>query len=229
VIAVGSKRLERTVGWEEIVELSRKTEVLLGCVDPEAEREMKAVVDEAYRTGDTVGGIFEVVARGLPPGLGSFVTWDSRLDGRLAQAIVSMQAVKGVEVGFAEEGAQSFGSKVQDTIHYHREDRRFFRGNNRAGGIEGGMTNGEDLRVRGFLKPISTLRRPLESVDLETREPSKAAYERSDVCVVPAAGVIGEAMVAIVLAGAMLEKFGGDSLRETKRNYEGYLEQVRNF
>jgi chorismate synthase len=229
VIAVGSKRLERTVGWEEIVELSRKTEVLLGCVDPDAEREMKAVVDEAFRTGDTVGGIFEVVARGLPPGLGSFVTWDSRLDGRLAQAIVSMQAVKGVEVGFAEEGAQSFGSKVQDTIHYHREDRRFFRGNNRAGGIEGGMTNGEDLRVRGFLKPISTLRRPLESVDLETREPSKAAYERSDVCVVPAAGVIGEAMVAIVLAGAMLEKFGGDSLRETKRNYEGYLEQVRNF
>jgi len=229
VIAVGSKRLERTVGWEEIVELSRKTEVVLGCVDPDAEREMKAVVDEAYRTGDTVGGIFEVVARGLPPGLGSFVTWDSRLDGRLAQAIASMQAVKGVEVGFAEEGAQSFGSKVQDTIHYNREDRRFFRGNNRAGGIEGGMTNGEDLRVRGFLKPISTLRRPLESVDLETREPSKAAYERSDVCVVPAAGVIGEAMVAIVLAGAMIEKFGGDSLRETKRNYEGYLEQVRNF
>jgi chorismate synthase len=229
VIAVGSKRLERTVGWDEIVELSRKTEVLLGCVDPEAEREMKAVVDEAYRTGDTVGGIFEVVARGLPPGLGSFVTWDSRLDGRLAQAIVSMQAVKGVEVGFAEEGAQSFGSKVQDTIHYNREERRFFRANNRAGGIEGGMTNGEDLRVRGFLKPISTLRRPLESVDLETREPSKAAYERSDVCVVPAAGVIGEAMVAIVLAGAMIEKFGGDSLRETKRNYEGYLEQVRNF
>jgi chorismate synthase len=229
VIAVGSKRLERTVGWDEIVELSRKTEVLLGCVDPDAEREMKAVVDEAYRTGDTVGGIFEVVARGLPPGLGSYVTWDSRLDGRLAQAIVSMQAVKGVEVGFAEEGAQSFGSKVQDTIHYNREDRRFFRGNNRAGGVEGGMSNGEDLRVRGFLKPISTLRRPLESVDLETREPSKAAYERSDVCVVPAAGVIGEAMVAIVLAGAMLEKFGGDSLRETKRNYEGYLEQVRNF
>jgi chorismate synthase len=229
VIAVGSKRLERTVAWEEIVELNRKPEVLLGCCDAAAEQEMKAVVDEAYRTGDTVGGIFEVVARGLPVGLGSYVTWDSRLDGRLAQAIVSMQAVKGVEVGFAEEGAQSFGSKVQDTIHYNREERRFFRGNNRAGGIEGGMSNGEDLRVRGFLKPISTLRRPLESVDLETREPSKAAYERSDVCVVPAAGVIGEAMVAIVLAGAMLEKFGGDSLSETKRNYEGYLEQVRNF
>jgi chorismate synthase len=217
------------VVWDEIAELSRKTEVLLGCVDPEAELEMKAVVDEAYRTGDTVGGIFEVVARGMPPGLGSHITWDSRLDGRLAQAIVSMQAVKGVEIGFAEDGAQSFGSKVQDTIHYHREDRRFFRGDNRAGGIEGGMTNGEELRVRGFLKPISTLRRPLESVDLETRQPAKAAYERSDVCVVPAAGVIGEAMVAIVLAGAMLEKFGGDSLNETKRNFEGYLRQVREF
>jgi chorismate synthase len=229
VIAVGHERLARTVEWPEIVALSRKTEVLLGCVDPETEQRMKAVVDEAYRTGDTAGGIFEVVAHGLPPGLGSHITWDSRLDGRLAQAIVSIQAVKGVEVGWAEEGAQSFGSKVQDTIHYDREERRFFRGNNRAGGLEGGMTNGEDLRVRGFLKPISTLRRPLESVDLETREPSKAAYERSDVCVVPAAGVIGEAMVAIVLASAALEKFGGDSLCETKRNFEAYLEQVRNF
>ena len=229
VIAVGHERLGRAVEWPEIVELSRKTEVLLGCVDSEAEQHMKAVVDEAYRTGDTVGGIFEVVAHGLPPGLGSHITWDSRLDGRLAQAIVSIQAVKGVEVGWAEEGAQSFGSKVQDTIHYDREERRFFRGNNRAGGLEGGMTNGEDLRVRGFLKPISTLRRPLESVDLETRQPSKAAYERSDVCVVPAAGVIGEAMVAIVLASAALEKFGGDSLCETKRNFEAYLEQVRNF
>jgi len=228
VIAVGSRRLERVATWEEIVELSQKTEVLLGCVDPGTELEMKAVVDEAYRTGDTVGGIFEVVARGLPPGLGSHITWDSRLDGKLAQAIVSMQAVKGVEVGFAEEGSQSFGSKVQDTIHYDRAGRRFFRGDNRAGGIEGGMSNGQDLRVRGFLKPISTLRRPLESVDLETREPAKAAYERSDVCVVPAAGVIGEAMVAIVLAGAMLEKFGGDSLEETRRNFSGYLEQVRN-
>ena len=229
VIAVGSERLARTASWEEIQALTDRKEVILGCVDSEAEKEMKAVVDEAFRTGDTVGGIFEVVARGVPPGLGSHITWDSRLDGKLAQAIVSMQAVKGVEVGFAEEGSQSFGSKVQDTIHYNRQDRRFFRGDNRAGGIEGGMTNGQEIRVRGFLKPISTLRRPLESVDLETREPAKAAYERSDVCVVPAAGVIGEAMVAIVLAGAMLEKFGGDSLGETRRNYAGYLEQVRSF
>jgi chorismate synthase len=229
VTAVGSKSLDRIATWEEIVELSQKREVLLGCVDAEIEVEMKAVVDEAYRTGDTVGGIFEVVAKGLPVGLGSHATWDSRLDGKLAQAIVSMQAVKGVEVGFAEDGARSFGSKVQDTIHYKNDERRFFRGANRAGGIEGGMTNGEELRVRGFLKPISTLRRPLESVDLETRESAKAAYERSDICVVPAAGVIGEAMVAIVLAGAMLEKFGGDSLVEAKRNFDGYAEQVRRF
>jgi len=203
--------------------------VLLGCVDPEAEARMKAVVDHAYRTGDTAGGIFEVVAHGLPPGLGSHITWDTRLDGRLAQAIVSMQAVKGVEIGFAEEGSASFGSKVQDTIHYDREQHGFTRGANRAGGLEGGMTNGQDVVARGFLKPISTLRRPLESVDLATREPALAAYERSDVCVVPAAGVIGEAMVAIVLAQAFLEKFGGDSLGETRRNFEGYREQVKNF
>jgi chorismate synthase len=229
VIAVGAARLDRPAEWDELVMLSQKDEVLLGCVDPEAEARMKAVVDEVYRTGDTVGGVFEVVARGLPVGLGSHITWDSRLDGRLAQAIVSMQAVKGVEVGFAAEGAASFGSKVQDTIHYDREGRRFTRGANRAGGLEGGITNGQPILVRGMLKPISTLRRPLESVDLTTRAAALAAYERSDVCVVPAAGVIGEAMVAIVLAQAFLEKFGGDSLAETKRNYETYIEQVKNF
>ena len=229
VIQVGDARLARHATWQELVELSQKEEVLLGCVDPETEQRMKQVVDQVYRTGDTVGGIFEVVAHNVPPGLGSHITWDTRLDGRLAQAIVSMQAVKGVEVGFAAEGAASFGSQVQDTIHYNREEQRFTRGANRAGGLEGGMTNGQDVLVRGFLKPISTLRRPLESVDLATREPALAAYERSDVCVVPAAGVIGEAMVAIVLAQAFLEKFGGDSLSETKRNFEGYMEQVKNF
>jgi chorismate synthase len=228
-IAVGPVRLERAAEWDELVELSRRDEVLLGCVDAATELRMKEVVDMAYRTGDTVGGVFEVVARGVPVGLGSHVTWDSRLDGRLAQAIVSMQAVKGVEVGFAAEGAASMGSKVQDTIHYDREGRRFTRGANRAGGLEGGMTNGQDVLVRGMLKPISTLRRPLESVDLVTREASPAAYERSDVCVVPAAGVIGEAMVSIVLAQAFLEKFGGDSLTETRRNFDGYREQVRNY
>jgi chorismate synthase len=229
VIAVGKVRLERAASWDELVALSRKDEVVLNCVDAEVEARMKQVVDQAYKSGDTVGGVFEVVAHGAPPGLGSHTTWDARLDGRLAQAIVSMQAVKGVEVGFAAEGAASFGSAVQDTIHYDRGKRAFRRGSNRAGGLEGGMTNGQDLLVRGLLKPISTLRRPLESVDLDTREPSVAAYERSDVAVVPAAGVIGEAMVALVLAGAALEKFGGDSLDELKRNYVGYLEQVKNF
>ncbi len=229
VIAVGPVRLERSVAWEEIVALGEREEVLLGCADNETEQRMKAAVDHAYRTGDTAGGIFEVVAHGLPPGLGSHIAWDTRLDGRLAQAIVSIQAVKGVEIGFAEEGARSYGSAVQDTIHYDKPREQFYRGSNRAGGLEGGMTNGQDVVVRGFLKPISTLRRPLESVDLPTREPALAAYERSDVAVIPAAGVIGEAMTALVLAQAFLEKFGGDSLGETRRNYEGYLAQVKRF
>ena len=229
VIGVGPVHLQRPARWEEIVALSQRDDVLLGCVDAETENRMKGAVDHAYRTGDTVGGVFEVVAHGLPAGIGSHITWDTRLDGRLAQAIVSIQAVKGVEIGEAEHGAQSYGSDVQDTIHYDKEAHAFHRGSNRAGGLEGGITNGEDLIVRGFLKPISTLRRPLESVDLPTREPALAAYERSDVAVVPAAGVIGEAMVALVLAQAFLEKFGGDSLLETKRNFDGYAAQVRSF
>jgi chorismate synthase len=229
VIAVGRVRLERAVEFGELVELSRRDSVLLGCVDAAVEARMKEEVDEAYRTGDTVGGVFEVVAHGVPVGLGSHATWESRLDGRLAQAVVSIQAVKGVEIGSAAAGAASFGSEVQDTIQYDREARAFTRGANRAGGLEGGITNGQDVVVRGLLKPISTLRRPLESVDLETREPALAAYERSDVAVIPAAGVVGEAMVALVLAQAFLEKFGGDSLEETRRNFAGYLEQVRNY
>jgi chorismate synthase len=229
VIAVGPVRLERAVEWDEIEALSRRDEILLGCVDASVEARMKEVVDEAYRTGDTVGGVFEVVARGLPTGLGSHITWDSRLDGRLAQAIVSIQAVKGVEVGFAAEGAASFGSRVQDTIQYDKAGRRFTRGANRAGGLEGGITNGQDVLIRGMLKPISTLRRPLESADLATKETAPAAYERSDVCVVTAAGVTGEAMVALVLAQAFLEKFGGDSLEETRRNFQAYKEQVKSF
>lgn len=229
VVRVGPVKLERRATWDELVALSRQGEVLLGCVDAETEAKMKEAVDHAYRTGDTVGGTFEVVAHGVPVGLGSHIAWDTRLDGRLAQAIVSIQAVKGVEIGMAEEGSQAYGSAVQDTIHYDRPRQQFHRGSNRAGGLEGGITNGEDVIVRGFLKPISTLRRPLESVDLTTREPALAAYERSDVAVVPAAGVIGEAMTALVLAQAFLEKFGGDSLPEIKRNYEGYLAQVRSY
>ncbi len=229
VVAVGHAALGRPASWEEMVALEGRPEVLLSCVDAEIEQAMKAVVDEAYRTGDTVGGVFEIVAHNVPPGLGSHTAWDLRLDGRLAQAIVSMQAVKAVEIGRGMEAAVAFGSRVQDPIGYDRERRRFTRPSNRAGGLEGGMTNGEDVVVRGYLKPISTLRKPLESVDLRTREASLAAYERSDVCVLPAAAVIGEAMVALALAAAAIEKFGGDSLGEMKRNFEGYLEQVRAF
>lgn len=229
VVAIGSARLDRRATWEEIVALNEKEEILLGCVNAAAEQRMKDAVDEAYRTGDTLGGVFETIAHNVPPGLGSHIAWDQRMDGRLAQAIVSIQAVKGVEIGDALEAAASFGSRVQDTIQYDREARRFGRGSNHAGGIEGGMTNGQDVVLRGLLKPISTLRRPLESVDFATREPALAAYERSDVCVVRAAGVIAEAMMALVLAQAFLEKFGGDSLPETRRNFEAYLEQVRGF
>ena len=229
VIAIGDAHLGRAAAWEEIRALESKAEVLLSCVDAAVEQRMKASVDEAYRTGDTVGGIFEVVAHGVPPGLGSHTAWDARLDGRLAQVLMSMQAVKAVEIGRAVENAVSFGSRVQDPIGYDPEQRRFTRPSNRAGGLEGGMTNGEDVVVRGYLKPISTLRKPLQSVDLRTRETSLAAYERSDVCVLPAAAVIGEAMVALTVAAAMVEKFGGDSLAEMKRNFEGYREQLRNF
>ena len=229
VIQVGSAKIKRPATWEDLVALNQKEEIFLNTVDPESEAAFKEVIDVAFRTGDTVGGVFEVVVRGLPIGLGSHITWDTRLDGRLAQAIVSMQAVKGVEIGSAQEQAESYGSKVQDTIGYSAEERKYTRGSNKAGGLEGGITNGQDLIVRGFLKPISTLRRPLESVDILTHESSPAAYERSDVSVVPAAGVIGEAMVAFVLAQAFLEKFGGDSMVETRRNFEGYCEQVRSF
>ncbi len=229
VVGVGAAQLKRPATWEEIVALHEKDEVLLNCVDPEVEQAMKAEVDEAYRTKDTRGGIFEVVAHGLPIGLGSHITWDTRLDGRLGQAILSIQAVKAVEIGAGTVAAVSPGKDSMDTVHYDKPGREFFRGSNKAGGLEGGMTNGQDLVVRGYLKPISTLRQPLESVDLPTRDPATAAYERSDVAVAPAAGVIGEAMVSIVLAQAFLEKFGGDSLVETQRNFDGYQQQVRDF
>lgn len=229
VIQAGPVQISRPVEWEELAALAARDEVLLNCADAPTEARMKAVVDQAYRTGDTVGGVFEVRAHNVPVGLGSHATWDSRLDGRLAQAILSIQAVKGVLIGEAEHAAAAPGSQVQDTIHYDKGHRRFWRGSNQAGGLEGGITNGQDVILRGFLKPISTLRRPLESVDLDTRQPALAAYERSDVCVLPAAGVIGEAMTALVLAQAVSEKFGGDSLKEARRNFDGYIQQVREY
>ncbi|MEO6830320.1 MAG: chorismate synthase, partial [Acidobacteriaceae bacterium] len=210
-------------------------DVLLNCVDGASEQRMKAVVDQVLRTGDSVGGVFEVVAHGVPPGLGTYANWDERLDGLLAAAVMSLQAVKAVEIGRGVTGAAALGSLVHDAIHYQPDGKaadkhtRFTREQNNAGGIEGGISNGEDVIVRGYLKPISTLRRPLASVSFETREEVKAAYERSDVCVVPAAGVAAEAMVALTLAQLACEKFGGDSLREMVRNYDGYCEQIRRF
>jgi chorismate synthase len=234
VVRVGRAELSRIASWEEIKHLNQRDAILLNCVDPAAEDQMKAEVDHVLRTGDSIGGVFEVVVHGAPPGIGTYANWDERLDGLLAWAVMSLQAVKAVEIGQGVTAAESFGSAVHDPIGYGPEENggaptRFTREHNNAGGIEGGVSNGEDIVVRGYLKPISTLRRPLGSVSYATREPTKAAYERSDVCVVPAAGVAAEAMVAFVMARLALEKFGGDSAAELSRNYQGYLEQIRRF
>ena len=234
VIRVGRAELTREAAWNEISALREKEEVLLGCVDEESEAGMKAEVDLALRTGDSIGGVFEVVIHGAPAGVGTYANWDERLDGILAQAVMSLQAVKAVEIGRGVTAAESLGSEVHDAIGYAETQEnsahtRFTRERNNAGGIEGGISNGEDVIVRGYLKPISTLRRPLASVRFDTREATKAAYERSDVCVVPAAGVAAEGMVALAFARLVLEKFGGDSLRELKRNYDSYIEQIRAY
>lgn len=231
VVAVGNTALHGEVPWENIVASCAREEILLNCADPEVEQQMKAEVDKVLRTGDTVGGVFEVVAHGVPPGLGTYAQWDERLDGLLAGAVMSLQAVKAVEIGIGVAAAAAPGSAVHDEIGYTKATgfAGFTRPRNNAGGIEGGVSNGEDVRVRGYLKPISTLRRPLKSVDFETREPVQAAYERSDVCVVPAAGVGAESMVALTLARCALDKFGGDSMDETLRNHRGYLEQLKNY
>ena len=192
------------------------------CLDAEAEREMIARIDAAKAAGDTLGGVVEVLALGVPVGLGSHVSWDRKLDGRLAQAVMSIPAVKGVELGLGFEAARRKGSEVHDEIL-----PGFARGTNRAGGTEGGMTTGEALMLRAAMKPISTLMSPLKTVDLATGAPAQAQSERSDVTAVPAMGVIAEAMVALILGQAMVEKFGGDALSEMKRNYDGYQAQVR--
>jgi len=229
VIGVGKVHLERAATWAEIQAVCANLESPLRCVNAATEQRMKLEVDQMLRAGDSVGGIFEVVAHNVAPGLGSHAQWDEKLDGRLARAVMSIQAVKAVEIGTGVASAASYGSEVQDEIGYDATRKRFERSTNRAGGLEGGITNGEDVVVRGYLKPISTLRRPLETADLKTKQAVKAAYERSDICVVPAAGVAGEAMVALVLAEAFLQKFGGDSLAETRRNFEGYQRQLDNF
>jgi chorismate synthase len=228
-IQVGHVHLERAATWEEIVAVCGDLGSPLRCVDQSVEQKMMAEVDKALKAGDTVGGVFEIVAHNVPVGLGSHAQWDEKLDGRLGQSVMSVQAVKAVEIGSGVLAAGSYGSEVQDEISYDKGARRFRRSSNRAGGLEGGITNGEDVVVRGYLKPISTLRKPLGTANLVTKEPVQAAYERSDWCVVPAGGVAGEAMVALVLADAFLQKFGGDSLAETRRNFEGYGRQIDEY
>jgi chorismate synthase len=201
----------------------------LRCADVKLQRQMVELIDAKREAGDTLGGIFEVIARGVMPGLGSHTAWDLKLDGKLAQAMMSIPAVKAVSIGAGSEASALPGSEVHDEIAYNNETKEFIRQTNRAGGLEGGVTNGEEIRIRGHLKPLSTLRRPLRSVDIDTKQEELAAFERSDITAVPAAGVIGEAMMALMLAGAMREKFGGDSLGEMKRNFEGYREQLRGY
>jgi len=229
VIRLGEISIEdQEVGWERVQAIYDDT--VLRCADKTAEQKMIERIDRAGAAeGDTLGGIFEVVAKGCAPGLGSHMSWSAKLDGQLAQAIMSIHAVKAVELGEGVANASKPGSQVHDEIVYNQASRAFGRSSNRAGGLEGGMTNGEELRVRGYLKPISTLRKRLRSVNIETKEPMDSDFERSDVTAVPAAGVIGEAMVAITLARAMREKFGGDSMREMRLNFDGYQQQISEY
>ncbi len=219
---------------------ARSEESPVRTADSEAEQKMIALIEECKKEGNTLGGIFEVVALGLPPGLGSHTQWDRKLDGRLAQALMSIQAMKGVEIGLGFDMARRRGSQVHDEIFFDPAKdvtegtprivpTGFYRGSNNSGGTEGGMTNGAPLIARVAMKPISTLMSPLQSVDLRSKQAADASVERSDVCAAPAAAVVGESVVAFEIARAFLEKFGGDSLREIRRNYESYLEQIKNY
>jgi chorismate synthase len=228
VVAIGSVQTSATkLPHAEIKGRARASD--LACADAEAEERMKTAIREAAHAGDTLGGVFEVVATGVPVGLGSHVHWDRKLDGRLAQALMSIQAIKGVEIGDGFLAATSTGSQVHDPIHFDAYENRFTRPTNRAGGLEGGITNGAPVVCRAAMKPIATLKKALPSVDIRTKEPFDAAFERSDVCAVSAASIVGEAMVAIVLADALLEKFGSDSMKELLRNVKGYVSQNEAF
>lgn len=199
----------------------------LRCLNKRAETEMINLIDSAKEKGDTLGGVFEVMILNLPVGLGSYVQWDLKLDARLTYALMSIQAIVGVEIGLGFTAAEKFGSQVQDEIFYEQSEKRFFRPTNNAGGIEGGMSNGEPIILRVAMKPISSLGKPLSSIDIVSKEPVKAIKERADICALPAASVIGEAVAAFEIAKAMRDKFGGDSLAELKRNYAGYLDYLR--
>jgi len=229
VVSIGSIECKMPEGLT-IAELRERSEASqVRVLDPQAEAAIIAEIDACKKTGDTLGGVVEVVAHGLPTGLGSYVQWDRKLDGRLASALLSLQAVKGVEMGLGFRAAALRGSALHDEIGYDAASRKFTRWSNNSGGTEGGMSTGEPLRVRVAFKPISTLMRPLRSVDIKTKAEALGAIERSDVCAIPAAAVIAETVVAFELARAFLEKFGGDSRTEIARNYNGYLEQMRNL
>jgi chorismate synthase len=235
VVSLGGINAKKPEGstLDQLIALASQSELFT--FDHQAEAEMKLFIDNAKVTGDTVGGTIEVVVTGSPVGLGSHVQWDRKLDARLAMALMSIQAIKGVEIGLGFAVSDLPGSLVHDEILFDADKAinglqgGFYRTTNRAGGIEGGMTNGEDIVLRCAMKPIPTLYSPLKTVDMITKKPVEATVERSDVCAVPAAAVVAEAVVAIEIANAFLEKFGGDSLDEIRRNYEGYLAQVRAF
>jgi chorismate synthase len=228
-LAVGAIQSPRDpeVPWERIAAIPAESP--LRCADTALELTMMQEVDRARESQDSVGGVFQVVARGVPPGLGSCRQWDTRLEAQIGQALLSIQAVKAVEIGEGMAGAARPGSQVHDEIHYDARGRRFYRRTNRAGGLEGGMTNGEEIRATAYLKPLSTLPRPLRTVDLVDKSEAQAAVERTDTCVIAAAGVIGEAMMALTLAAALLEKCGGDSMAELERNLAAYRRQVEEF
>jgi chorismate synthase len=226
VVVIGGVEADTDeLSFDRILKLAELSPVR--CADPRASRKMMNQIDRAVEESDTLGGVFEVVVNGAPAGLGSHVQWDRRLSARLAQAVMSVQAVRGVSFGIGFEEAYLRGSIAHDEIFYSR-GRGYFRKTNRAGGIEGGMSNGEDIVLRAAMKPISTLRQPLASVNIRSKKPVRATVERSDACAVPAAGVVGEAATAFEIANAMIEKFGGDSVAEMKRNFEGYIRQVKN-
>lgn len=227
VVQIGRVVCPADGGSNDMVALSERTAASpVGCADPEKSLEMIEEIRGALERGDTLGGVIEVIATGLPPGLGSHVHWDRRLDGRLAAAVMSIPSVKGVEIGLGFRGTARPGSKYHDPICYDAQ-RGFYRPTNHAGGVEGGITNGEHLVLRAAVKPVPTLKHPMNSVDLLTKEEVQAAVERGDACVVPAAAVIAEAAVAWVLAEAVLEKFGGDTLDEIKAGWRSYIDYLQ--
>lgn len=220
----GSSESSRTL--ESIFKKAEKSPVR--CPDEQAAKKMTTLIDRIMKSGDSLGGVFEVFATGVPAGLGSYIQWDRRLDGRLAQALMSIQAIKGVEAGLGFEMSRRSGSEVMDEIFYSHH-YGYYRKTNNAGGMEGGMTDGMPIILRAAMKPIPTLRRALRSIDITTKKPVEAAYERSDICAVPAAGVIGEAMVALTITDAFLEKFGGDSMKEIQQHYDSYVHHIKQF